>query len=275
MTGHALKAMKLYDQVERVFNELHAAGIRDEDPIPVELLCSLDQYHYHGTTAVDFAFRTLGLGPGDRVLDVGAGIGGPARHLASRVGCHVTAIELQPDLNDTAAALTRRCGLEARIEHRCADFLDTPLPAASFDALMSWLVFLHIPDRPTLYRRCAQVLEPSGSLFVEDYFQRRPFSPKQREDLRVKIQCPSLPSFEDYASQLGDAGFVDVELTDMTANWTAFVTDRARAYQAGRERHIAMNGQEIFDGLDDFYATVAALFDSGNLGGIRVRARKR
>ena len=99
--------MKLYDRVERIHNELRALGIADDAPLTVEQLVPFDQYHYHGTEAVDEAAERLGIGPATSVLDVGAGIGGPARWLAATTGCHVTALELQPDLDATAAAPDR------------------------------------------------------------------------------------------------------------------------------------------------------------------------
>src|SRR5262249_28761963 len=67
------KSMKLYDRVERIHNELRALGIADDAPLTVEQLVPFDQYHYHGTEAVDEAARRLGVGPATRVLDVGAG----------------------------------------------------------------------------------------------------------------------------------------------------------------------------------------------------------
>ncbi len=59
----------------------------------------LDQYHYLGTQACDTAIQLLGLTPASHVLDVGSGIGGPARYFASHSGCKVTGIELQPGIN--------------------------------------------------------------------------------------------------------------------------------------------------------------------------------
>ena len=58
------KQMKLYQRVDRVFNELRAIGMGDNDPIPIELLCDYDQYHYFGTDAIDEAIelsKELGL----------------------------------------------------------------------------------------------------------------------------------------------------------------------------------------------------------------------
>gem|GEM_PF-4336209 len=117
----SMKSMKLYD---RIHNELALLEIDAEAPLTVDQLTPFDNYHYFGTEAVDEAIRTLGLKPGMRVLDIGSGIGGPARYIAERSGAHVTALELQPDLDNLAADFTRRCGLADLVEHRCGDILD-------------------------------------------------------------------------------------------------------------------------------------------------------
>ena len=156
------KSMKLYDRVERIHHELRALGIADDAPLTVAQLVPFDQYHYHGTEAVDLAAARLGLGPHSRVLDVGAGIGGPARWLAATTGCHVTALELQPDLNATAADLTRRCGLAPLVSHVAGDILDGPPVAGGYDAVISYLAILHIPDRARLFAECHRALRPGG-----------------------------------------------------------------------------------------------------------------
>ena len=132
--------MKLYDRVERIHNELIALDIADGAPLTVEQLTPFDQYHYFGTEAVDEAIAALGLSAGMRVLDVGSGIGGPARYIAARSGAQVTALELQPDLDALAADLTRRCGLADLVEHRCGDILDGL--GETYDAVVSFLCFL-------------------------------------------------------------------------------------------------------------------------------------
>ena len=94
----AIAAVPLYTQLERIDRGLAALGIGPGDPISPEQLFALDQWHYHGTDAIRAAADHFGLGPASRVLEIGSGIGGPARFLAHTTGCHVTALELQPNL---------------------------------------------------------------------------------------------------------------------------------------------------------------------------------
>lgn len=273
-TKEAIKKMKLYHQVERVFNELEALGIKDNDPIKVEQLTPFDQYHYLGTDAVDESVHEIGLKKDMRVLEVGAGIGGPSRHLANSVGCHMTAMELQDDLNKTASALTKRCGLSDKVDHVCGDILEGAPNGEQFDALVSWLTFLHIPDRNRLYKECYKALKPGAGIYVEDYFASAPLTESEQKDLAVHVYCERVPSMDDYQIELTDTGFENIRLVDMSKTWTEFVVDRLQKFEAAHERNLNLHGVEIIEGLTEFYTTVVNLFKVGNLGGIKFSANK-
>ncbi len=270
MNNPAIKTMKLYSQVERVFNELRARGIDDEAPLRVAELTPFDQYHYHGTSAVDTAAERLRIVPGQHILEIGSGIGGPARYLADSTGGHVTALELQADLNNTAVTLTQRCGLERRVEHRCGDVLEEDFGDQQFDAIVSWLAFLHIPDRERLLNRCLATLNSGGGLYIEDFTCKAPFTADEIRTLQGKVYCHYVPTENEYLDQLGAAGFTDVECVDMTASWSEFVTARRDGYRADDTRLREVHGDSVVDGLNDFYDAVVGLFQGGHLGGARI-----
>jgi cyclopropane fatty-acyl-phospholipid synthase-like methyltransferase len=270
-TDASMKAMKLYDRVERIHNELAIIDIDGSAPLTVEQLTPFDNYHYFGTEAVDEAIVALGLEPGMRLLDIGSGIGGPARHIAARSGAHVTALELQPDLDALAADLTKRCGLEDLVEHRCGDILDGL--GETYDAVVSFLCFLHIADRQRLLTACRAVLPVGGAMYIEDYAKRREPSGAEAALLEIKVQCPVLPSPSEYEQQLLTAGFADIEIEDVTSQWTAFTAERLEEFRAARARNVSVHGLEIVEGLDDFYGTVADLFASGVIAGLKILAR--
>ena len=144
----AIESMPLYVNVDRINHELAALGIGNDEALTPAQLFPFDQYHYHGTDAVHAAAYLLGLGPTSQVLDVGSGLGGPARDLASTIGCHVTALELQRELHALATRLTARCGLGQHITHVCADALTAAFPEATFDAVVSWLTPPPYPGAP-------------------------------------------------------------------------------------------------------------------------------
>lgn len=269
----SIKSMKLYQHVERVERELRARGLND-DVLDVADLEALDQLHYHGRLAVLEAIKILGLNSESSVIDVGSGLGGPARILASEAGCHVTAVELQGDLDQLASSLTKRCRLNDRVAHCHADFMSYEFPDAAYDALVSWLTFLHIPDRERLLERCVQSLRPGGQIFVEDFFARRSLEPDESELLAQEVFCQRLDSLPSYREQIEGAGFGRLECHDMTESWTSFVHDRLDAFRNDRIRFTELHGEAAYQGLDTFYTAMNRLFSSGALGGLRWTAQR-
>lgn len=274
-TAQSMKSMKLYDQVERIHNELRALGIADDAPLTVADLAPFDSYHYLGAEAVESAAAALDLTRDSRLLDVGAGIGGPARHLAEKIGCHVTALELQADLDALSAGLNARCGLAGRIETLRGDILDGPPGGRTFDALMSLLVFIHIGDRKRLLAQCHASLKPGGRIYIEDFHLLREPDADQLRDLKVKVCCGGpIPSAATYKAQMQDAGFTDIAFEDMTERWSAFCRQRLRAFRADHAANVGKHGQAVADGLEDFFRVMVGLFESGVLGGLRISARR-
>lgn len=269
-----IEAMPLYTNLDRIARGLAAQGIGPRDAIRPEQLFALDQWHYHGTEAIAAAARTLGIGTRSRVLDIGAGVGGPARYLAHTTGCHVTALELQPELHAIGVDLTRRTGLADRVTHLCGDALVEPLPEAGFDAAVSFLAIVHIPDRPLLFRRLAAALRPGGGCYVEDLCRRAPFAPRDWDDARRIVYANSLTSQADYARDLTAAGFADVTVTDLTPDWAPFAAERLAAWRENRDAYARVHGKGAYEAQELFYSVIARLYDGGSLGGVRLVARR-
>lgn len=270
--GRIMKSMKLYSDVHRIYNNLAALGFGPTDPLDPVQLGAFDQYHYEGTGAVDLAIEHLAAGPGKRILDIGSGIGGPARHIALKTRAEVTALELQPDLNAVARDLTARCGLDDLVSHRCGDILDGS-PRGPFDGIVSMLCMLHIPDKTRLFAACRSALVPGGTIYIEDFARARTLTASETQTLAVKVQARDLPSPDDYRAHLQTAGFAQVVLQDVTAKWREFSAARLRAAKENRAADIALHGSEIVAGLEDFYGAVDSLWQGGALTGLRIKAR--
>jgi len=267
----AIKTMKLYTHVERVECELKANG-QANGPLEPSDLVSMDQLHYGGTQAVDEAMRVLAINADDHILDVGAGLGGPARYMANEMGCAVTAVELQPDLDALGQKLTERCGLSEHITHHCGDILETDLPEAKFDAMVSWLTVLHIPERQRLFGRCRRALKTHGRVSIEDFYAPTALDAQTQHTLKKEVACPYLPSKKDYANQLEQSGFEVVELQEMSEEWTGFVADRLAGFRQQAPAFVERHGEATFDALDGFYATMDRLFSDRLIGGLRIQA---
>jgi sarcosine/dimethylglycine N-methyltransferase len=269
-----IASMPLYTNLDRIARGLASVGIGPADPIPPEQLFPLDQWHYHGTDAIRAAAEQLGIGPASHVLDIGSGVGGPARYLAHSTGCHVTALELQPKLHAIAVDFTRRCGLGDLVTHVCGDALNYPLPDAAFDAVLSWLAIVHVPDRPRLFGRLAGALRSGGRCYVEDLCMRAPFAAHDLRDLREIVVAVTVTGIEDYANDLRTAGFIDVVATDLTSDWVAYAAARSEAWRENHSAHARVHGESAYAALEMFYAVVARLYENGSLGGVRLVARR-
>ena len=271
---NAMKSMRLYDRVERLHKELEAAGFTTDQALTVHDLAPFDHLHYCGTSAVDRAIRDCGIAAGDKVIEIGSGVGGPARWIAESTGAEVTALELQSDLDALAMSLTARTGLAGRVRHLCANILDGPPPGAPFDHAVSFLCFLHIPDRRRLFSVIATSLAPHGSLYIEDFIALRQPSSAEAAALATKVMCPYLPDRDRYAGDLAEAGFAIVESEDQTELWRDFTASRLQAFRDARPAKVAVLGADLADGLEDFYAVMAGLFAAGAVGGLRLMARR-
>ena len=270
----AIETMPLYTHVDRIARGLASRGIGPDDAIPPETLFAFDQWHYHGTDAVRDAALFLGLGPTSCVLDIGSGVGGPARFLAYTMGCQVTALELRPELHQVGIDLTRRCGLEDRVTHLCGDALVHPLPTGSFDAVVSFLAVLHMADRPALMNRVVDVLCSDGRCYIEDLCQRAAFAARDLEDLREVVHGVTVTGIDDYAGDLRRAGLVQVVATDLTDDWSPYAALRLKAWRDDHAAYAAVHGEGAWAAQELFYTVIDRLYRSGSLGGVRLTAHR-
>jgi ubiquinone/menaquinone biosynthesis C-methylase UbiE len=153
--------------VERVAAALHAEGLAG-GVIGIQELASLDQFHARGLQATIDLAAALQPASSDRVLDVGSGLGGPSRYLASTFGCEVQGIDLSPTYVELSGFLAERTGLSDKVTYRRANALSLPFADATFDIAWTQHVAMNIEDRDGLYAEIARVLRPGGRLALYD-----------------------------------------------------------------------------------------------------------
>jgi len=117
-----------------------------------------DQFHSGGSEAVDRLLPSLQLAPGMTVLDVGSGLGGPARQIARSAGCAVVGVDITPSYVDTAEALTRAAGLDNHVSFICSDIAN--LDRDGFDAAYTMHVQMNVADKKTYFAEIARRLRP-------------------------------------------------------------------------------------------------------------------
>lgn len=150
-------------------------AIRESGNDPARLspadLAPADEFHIRGREATVELARRASPEPGIRVLDVGCGLGGSARYLASEYRCRVTGIDLTAEYVDAANALTDLVGLTPMVEFRKGSALDMPFDDGSFDVVWTEHVQMNIADKRAFYGELVRVLRPRGRLLFHDIFQ--------------------------------------------------------------------------------------------------------
>src|SRR5579862_7627546 len=152
---------------ERVLSALRKV-IGPEAPVTPEALAPIDHFHGRGAVATGELVALLQPQASERLLDIGSGVGGPARWIAARCGCHVTGVDLTPEFCEAARALTAACGMTDRVTIREGSALDLPLPDGSFDRAYSQNVVMNIADKPRFYREAFRLLKPGGLLALSN-----------------------------------------------------------------------------------------------------------
>jgi ubiquinone/menaquinone biosynthesis C-methylase UbiE len=148
---------------------LHSRGIAVEQAT-AEDVHAVDMLHMGGVPATDALAAMAGVAPGQQVLDVGAGVGGPARRLAEKWGAHVLALELSETVHQTAVALTALVRLQDRVRHTQGSALALPFADGSFDVVVMQHVAMQIAEKDVLFAECVRVLKPGGALALHEIF---------------------------------------------------------------------------------------------------------
>lgn len=215
--------------LQAIGEALSAAGV-DRTTLRPEDLAAVDEFHIRGRTATLEIVEALRLTAASVVLDLGSGLGGPARTLAEVTGCSVTGVDLTPEFCEVATALSQWTGLSERTRFVVGDATATGLPDAAVDAAFTVHVAMNIADKPALYAEAFRVLRPGGRFVAYDVLQG------EGGDVRYPVpwaQDPStsfLATPDDMLAMLTAAGFTDltaVDSSDESLVWFRSLRERA------------------------------------------------
>lgn len=203
---------------ERV-DELTAAildGLGDPDGLTIDDLAPVDEFHLGGAVATSAIVDALAVGPGDRVLDIGSGLGGPARRIAAATGAHVTGVDLTPSFVIAATELSTRTGFADRTTFIEGDASRLDLDGP-FDAATLIHVGMNIADKAAFFAAVADLLVEGARFVVYDIM-----AVGDVDDLTYPLPFASGPaeshvaSPDEYRSALADAGFTTADPIDRT-----------------------------------------------------------
>jgi len=196
------------------------AALRDtqgaDAPVTVDALAPLDQFHGRGPAATRELVELLQPQAGERILDIGSGIGGPARWIAARFGVHVTGVDLTPEFCEAAEALNLATGLADRVRIIPGSALALPVPDGAFDAGYSQNAVMNIADKPLFYREAFRALRLGGRLALSNLCAGtgEPYYPVP---WAMTPETSFLATPEEMRTDLRAAGFEIVDFRDTTA----------------------------------------------------------
>lgn len=152
---------------DRILSALKQAG-KNPSSLTVEDLAPIDQFHTRGLAATRELISFADAKPGWRALDVGSGLGGPARVLAAEKNCHVTGVDITEEFCKVATLLSKLTALGHVTEFRHGDATALPFENGRFDLVWTMQIQMSIEDKRRFYGEIFRALKPGGRFVFQD-----------------------------------------------------------------------------------------------------------
>ena len=220
MTG--MKKVEEHYAVGNILEAIKAALGTEQKNLAVDELSAVDEFHIGGRIASKHFFPKLGLMPGQKILDVGAGIGGGARFAAHDYGVTVTGVDLTAEYIEVGNELNRWTAMEDRVALFTGDATDLDLPDTEFDGAFTMHVYMNIENKQKAFSEVSRVLKPGAVFGIYDVMK------KDEREIRYPVPwaTDASTSFvstpEEYADALETAGFAVESVTDRGEFATTF-----------------------------------------------------
>jgi MPBQ/MSBQ methyltransferase len=250
---------------------LRAVGKDPAHLVPADL-AAIDEFHIGGVQATRDLAAQLPLTPGAALLDIGSGIGGPARYFAARHGCRVTGIDITAEYVAVATLLTEATGLADRVAFRHASALDLPFGDERFDGATLLHVGMNVADKAALFAAVRRALRPGGFFAIYDVMRVSDGAIAYPVPWASGPEISFVATSAEYGAALATTGFTVVAERDRTAAARDFFAAmRARAAK-GPPSPLALSivmgptaGQKV--------ANLTAMVETGVLAPVEIIAR--
>jgi ubiquinone/menaquinone biosynthesis C-methylase UbiE len=230
--------------LDRILSGVKAIG-KTPESVTVDDLAPVDEFHIGGRQASEEFIDQLELSENNHVLDVGCGIGGTARFVASRFGCRVTGIDLTPEFVSTGQSLCDWVGLTGQVKLTQGDATAMSFGDASFDAAFMLHVAMNIANKTGLFAEVYRLIKPGAVFGVYDVMQTNDEALTYPVPWSTTPDTSALATQEQYIEALELAGFEIVKIRDRREFAAEFFAEtRKRMAAAGGNPplgvHIAM-----------------------------------
>ena len=230
--------------VDGAMQALQSRGI-DIEHATADDLHGLDMLHMGGLAATDALAEMAALQSGQHVLDVGAGVGGPARRMASRHGARVWGVELSKSVCQTAAALTALVRLQDRVQFKQGSALALPFPDGTFDVVVMQHVAMQVAEKERLFEECVRVLSAGGVLALHEIFAGEGGPPLFPLAWATDPAMSSLETFDECSARLARMGLRRGAFSDTSADGQQYHLANMRAMQQALVQEEGTQGRSV------------------------------
>jgi ubiquinone/menaquinone biosynthesis C-methylase UbiE len=234
----------------------------------------MEREDFYGIVAwrgMGFFGEKLGLTPESHLLDLGSGIGGPARFFAKTYGCKVTGIDLSEFNCRTAQGRTREAGLDHLVSFIHGNALEVHFPEESFTHVFGCEAWCYFPDKVQLYRNAYRALQPGGIIAFLEAACDTPVRLQTEEHL-APVRYESIAA---YTSMLQAAGFERVQHYDTTEPASRDVARSMYRLITKKEQIVGSVGAELYYALLEIWAEFLVYFSEGKLTHCGMTAEKK
>ncbi len=217
----------------RILEGLRSAG-KDLERLTRDDLAPFDEFHGGGRESTRGLARLAALAPGMHLLDLGSGVGGPARTLAAEFGCWVTGIDITAEYCRAAEMLTAKVGMTAQVQFQCGNALDMPFSDNAFDVVWSQNTMMNMEDKARLFAEVHRVLRPGGVFAFEVVVAGRVAEPHYPAFWASSPSLSFLASAEEIRVLLAETGLRERLWQDTTQRTIANQLKRKQALAAGQ-----------------------------------------
>ena len=248
---------------------------------PVEELAKFDHDHFFGVEATDHCIYVTNIDQNSIVLDIGSGLGGPARYIALKANCNICGIEVQRDRYDYGIYITEKMGFaKKQIDLLLGDATNVlwdKQHVKKYTHIIAFLSILHMVQKKEMLGRLGTMLCPNGWVYIEDFCLGP--NPAQGRDLRETVACPGLLSYDDCIEELKKGGLqIDFE-EDLTKSWKELARQRSEIFCKAKESPEIINNfvadYETIPQASCLYENIYNLFERGAIRGIRIIGRRK